>query len=237
MFNNIIRGDKLKIKDIPVFERPRERLEKFGEEALSNEELLSIILKTGTKDKSVKDLSLDILKKIDDISNLKTISINNLTSIKGIGKAKAVELIASIELGRRIFLTSNGEIKPTLKSSLDVFLYTKELFFDKKQEYFYCLYFDSKQRLIDKKLLFIGTINRSIVHPREIFKYAYILSACSIICLHNHPSGDVNPSVEDIKLTQALVEIGKIQGINVVDHIIISNNNYYSFIEHNKIRR
>ena len=227
----------MKIKDIPLLERPRERLETVGEDNLSNEELLSIILKSGTKNKSVKDVSLDLLKEIEDITNLKNISINKLISIKGIGKTKAIELLASIELGRRIFLSSKKEISPRLNSSYDIYLYTRNLFFDKKQEYFYCLYFDSKQKLIDKKLLFMGTINRSIVHPREIFKYAYILSAVNIICIHNHPSGDINPSNEDITLTNALVEIGKLQGINVVDHIIISNNNYYSFVEHNKIRR
>ena len=99
------------------------------------------------------------------------------------------------------------------------------------------MYFDSKQKLIDKKLLFIGTLNRSIVHPREIFKYAYLLSASTIVCLHNHPSGDVIPSNEDIVLTESLVDIGFVQNILIIDHIIIGNDNYYSFNEHNKIRR
>ena len=225
------------IKDIPNSERPRERLLKEGATKLSNEELLSIILKTGTKNKSVKELSLELLKEIEDITNLKNTSINTLTSIKGLGITKAIELIASVELGSRIFLKKEYKSSLKITNANTVFNYTKDLFFDKKQEYFYALYFDSKQKLIDKKLLFIGTLNRSIVHPREIFKYAYILSASSIICLHNHPSGDVNPSNEDIELTKALVEIGKIQGIPLLDHIIISNNNYYSFNEHNKIRR
>ena len=227
----------LMIKDIPISERPRERLLKEGASKLSNEDLLSIILKTGTKNKSVKELSLELLKNIQDITNLKNTSINTLTSIKGLGITKAIELIASVELGRRIFLKSDDKDLLKITNANTVFLYAKELFFDKKQEYFYAMYFDSKQKLIDKKLLFIGTINKSIVHPREIFKYAYILSASFIICLHNHPSGDVNPSNEDIEFTKALVEIGKIQGIPLLDHIIISNNNYYSFNEHNKIRR
>ena len=225
------------IKDMPNNERPRERLLKEGVNSLSNEELLSVILKTGTKNKSVKMLSMELLIKLEDISNLKNTSINALTSIKGLGLTKALELIAAVELGRRVFLKKDNVLTLKITNASDVFNYSKELFYDKTQEYFYTLYFNSKQELIDKKLLFMGTVNRSIVHPREIFKYAYILSASSIICLHNHPSGDINPSEEDITLTNALVEIGKIQGIPVLDHIIISNHNYYSFSEHNRIRR
>ena len=115
-----------------------------------------------------------------------------------------------------------------------IYEYIKNELEDKVQEYFYALYLDSKKNLIDKKLLFIGTLNRSIVHPREIFKYAYLLSASSIICVHNHPSGDTLPSKEDISITKNLIEIGKIQGINIVDHIIIGNN-YYSFFENGDI--
>ncbi len=115
-----------------------------------------------------------------------------------------------------------------------IYEYMKNELIDKSQEYFYALYLDSKKNLIDKKLLFIGTLNKSIVHPREIFKYAYLLSASSIICVHNHPSGDTIPSIDDINLTKNLVKIGKIQGINVVDHIIIGDN-YYSFFENGDI--
>lgn len=228
---------KLLIKDIPQDERPRERLFRVGASNLSNEELLSIILKTGTKDKSVKMLSLELLKKIESVDRLKDISINTLTSIKGIGKTKASFLVASIELGRRIFINNNTSSTISLTNPKSIYLYMKDIFYDKNQEYFYCLYFDSKQKLIDKKLLFIGTINKSIVHPREIFKYAYLLSSSTIICIHNHPSGDVTPSKDDITLTNALVEIGYLQNIPIIDHIIIGKDNYYSFNEHNKIRR
>ena len=228
---------KLLIKDIPQDERPRERLFRVGASNLSNEELLSIILKTGTKDKSVKILSLELLKKIESVDRLKDISINTLTSIKGIGKTKASFLVASIELGRRIFINNNTSSTISLTNPKSIYLYMKDIFYDKNQECFYCLYFDSKQKLIDKKLLFIGTINKSIVHPREIFKYAYLLSSSTIICIHNHPSGDVTPSKDDITLTNALVEIGYLQNIPIIDHIIIGKDNYYSFNEHNKIRR
>jgi DNA repair protein RadC len=106
---------------------------------------------------------------------------------------------------------------------------------DQKQELFYCLYFNSKQQLVGKKLLFIGTVNKSITHPREIFKYAYLYSATSIICIHNHPSGDITPSKEDISFTDVLIEIGLIQKIPLLDHVIVSDNNYYSFQDNGKI--
>ena len=222
------------IKDIPIFDRPRERLKKYGVDALNNEELLSIILRTGTKNYSVKDLSNNILKEINDITNLKDYSINNLTKIRGVGEVKAITLLASLELGKRVY-ESKLINKINLSSSSKIYDYIKNKLYDKKQEYFYCLYLDHKKYLVDEKLLFIGTLNRSIVHPREIFKYAYINSAESIICVHNHPSGDVIPSLEDINLTNKLIEIGKIQGIGVIDHIIVGNNNYYSFYDNGDI--
>ena len=222
--------NKVLIKDIPILDRPRERLLKNGEDSLSNEELISILLRTGTKDKSVKELSNSILKVINDITELKNISINSLMKIDGIKEVKAITLKAAIELGKRVY--TEKEIKKIkLDSSDKIYLYIKDKLLYKKQEYFYALYLDNKKYLIEDKILFIGTINKSIVHPREIFKYAYLLSASSIICIHNHPSGDVFPSKEDMDLTKNLVEIGKINGINVIDHLIIGNNNYYSFYD------
>ena len=222
-----------KIKEIPINERPRERLKEVGVENLSNKELISIILKTGTKEKNVSDLALDILNNYS-LSDLKNISINNLIKIKGIGEVKAIELVASIELGKRIFLKEKTN-KKELTSPKEIYKYTKYLFHDKKQEYFYALYFNNKQQLLNAKLLFIGTINQSITHPREVFKEAYLLSASSIICLHNHPSNDTTPSKADITFTKALIEIGKIQNIPILDHIIVGDDNYYSFYEHKNI--
>lgn len=227
----------LMIKDIPSSERPRERLEKIGKENLSNTELLSIILKTGTKGESVTTLASRILQNIEDISNLKDISKEQLLKIKGIGKVKAIELLASIELGRRIYLEKRQKNKKQkFNNSLVIYENNKHLFYEKKQEYFYCLYLNSKKELIERKLLFMGTLNKSLVHPREIFKEAYNLSASSIICMHNHPSGDITPSTEDIILTKSLIEIGKIQQIPIIDHIIFGDDKYYSFYENDIIR-
>ena len=218
------------IKDIPLNERPRERLVKYGVKNISNEELISIILKTGTKDKSVKELSNMILSKYSDISNLKELEIQDIMKIKGIGKVKAIELIASIELGRRVYIDKNiDELK--IKGSIDIYNYFNDLLKDKKQEHFYAVYLDNKKKVITKKLLYIGTINGSVAHPREIFKTAYLVSASFIICVHNHPSGDPSPSNEDIVFTNKLMEIGKLNNIPVLDHIVIGKNCYYSFFE------
>lgn len=225
----------LKVKDMLQSERPRERLLDCGVENLSNEELLSIIFKTGTKEKNVKELSIEVLTKFGNISNLKEVKVESLKEIKGIGEVKAIELVATIELGRRIFLKNKKNNKKKLVNAKDIWLETRYLFFDKKQEYFYALYFNNKQELIDKKMLFKGTINKSVVHPREVFKEAYLLSASSIICMHNHPSGDVSPSKEDLFFTKTLYEIGNIQNIKVLDHIIVSNDTYYSFFENGNI--
>ena len=225
----------MKIKSIPKEERPRERFIEVGKENLSDSELLAIILKTGTKEKSVKELSYEILNSVSDISELKDINYNKLLDIKGIGKVKAIELEASIELGKRIFLEKKNKIKEKWTNPENIFLNNKYLFEGLKQEKFYCFYFNNNQELIERKLLFMGTINRSSVHPREIFKEAYLRSAASIICIHNHPSGNTNPSKEDIRFTKAIKEIGDTFGIPVLDHIIISDNSYYSFYEQSDI--
>ena len=218
------------IKEIPKEERPRERLKEVGVENISNIDLISIILKNGTKNKSVRDLSIEILNNYS-IFDLKEISINDLIKIKGIGEVKAIELLAAIELGKRIFLRET-KLLERLDTPEKIWKASRYLFNSKKQEYFYCFYFDNKQGLIERKLLFMGTINKSITHMREIFKEAYKVSASSIVCVHNHPSNDIKPSKEDIKFTKNLIKTGEIQGIPVVDHIIVGDNSFYSFYEH-----
>jgi len=223
-----------RVRDIPLDERPRERLLNVGASNLSNQELLSIILKNGTKNKNVKDVALELLKKYN-LSDLKEVSINKLIEIEGIGTVKAIELLATIEFGKRIFLGSNKVKLKKLSNAYEIWQDSRYLFDGVKQEYFYCLYFNNKQELIERKLLFMGTINKSITHPREVFKEAYRLSASSIVCMHNHPSGDINPSKADILFTESLVKTGYIQGIPVIDHIIVGEDNYYSFYDHKNI--
>ena len=225
----------INFKNIPESDKPRERLYQYGSENLSDEELISIILKTGTKGISVKEVSLKLLENVGDIRRLKDIGINTLMGINGIGRVKAIEIKAAIELGRRIYIENNKLSGVILNNSLKIYEYFKDLVGDKKQEYFYTVYVDTKGRYIDKKCLFVGTINNSIVHPREIFKEAYLLSANGIICIHNHPSGDPTPSKEDVMITRKIKEIAMIHGIRLVDHLIVGVNSYYSFYEDNKL--
>lgn len=225
----------MKVKDLPLKERPRERLMEYGKENLSNEELLSIILKTGNGKLSVKEVSNNVLNYFNGINNLKDATKEQLQQIKGIGLVQALTLLSVVELGKRIYMNDNINDKLLLTSSNSIYNYMKYQLYDKKQEYFYCLYVNQRKELIERKLLFMGTLNRSVVHPREVFKNAYLCSASGIICVHNHPSGNVNPSREDIRLTNSLVELGQVNGIPIIDHVIIGDNDYYSFYEDGKI--
>lgn len=216
-------------------ERPRERLIEYGSSNLSNEEILSIILKQGYKSKSVKEVSMDLLNSINNINELKDITLEKLTSIKGIGQAGALSLLASIELGKRVFLKEDKNKRIKLNNPKAIYDYMKYLLVGKKQEYFYCLYLNSKKELIERKLLFMGTVDRSSTHPREIFKNAYLCSASGIVCVHNHPTGDINPSLSDIYFTENLEQLCRMNNITFVDHIIVGNNNYYSFVDNKRI--
>lgn len=225
----------VKIKDIPVNDRPRERMIMVGPTNISNEELLAILLKTGTIDSSAKTVATNILKQIGDIRNLQTLNLEQLKKINGIGTAKACVILAAVELSRRINTSVDNINNLKINSTDLVFKYYHNILSNKKQEYFYCIFLDNKKTVIADKNLFIGTLSGSVVHPREIFKEAVINSASSIICVHNHPSGNVTPSLEDKTLTKRIVYLGQVMGIPVIDHIIIGKNNYYSFYENNEI--
>lgn len=224
----------IRVKDIPKIDRPIERLIEYGPSILSLEELLAIIIKTGTSKKSSKLIASEILKSVNNISDLKDITFNDLTKIKGIGSIKAATILASIELSRR--LSKNVEsIKTKLYNVDSVYNYMKSIITNDKQEHFYALYLDASKKVIDVKLLFIGTLNYSMVHPREIFKEALKFNADSIICIHNHPSGSTIPSGADIKLTDSLVKLGKELNLPIIDHLIIGDN-YFSFFENDLIK-
>lgn len=221
--------------NIPKEEMPRERLLKYGVDCLSNEELLAIILKTGSRKNSVKELASNILIEYGDIKKLQNIRINNLIKINGVGVVKAIELIAAIELGRRVYDEEIYNDFISLTNPKVIIRYFDKLFINEYQECFYVVYLDSKNKYIDKKLIYKGILNKSLIHPRDIFKEAYLLSACNFICIHNHPSGDANPSMEDINVTKVLKELGLMHGIKLLDHIIIGRGNYYSFYEDNNL--
>ena len=221
------------IKELIKEERPIERFLRVGKN-VSNEELLAILINQGMKNKSSKDLAINILNKIDKIEDLKNITYEELIKIDGIGPKKAVTILADLELGNRVINNRKLELKEKMTDPSILYEHYKVVLENCYQEHFYCIYLDNQKRIIKEKLLFVGTINYSIVHPREIFKEAYTLSATSIICIHNHPSLDITPSKEDKILTQNLKEVGNILGIPIIDHIIIGDG-YYSFFENGEL--
>lgn len=218
------------IRDYPKEERPRERFVQDGPQSLSNQELLALLLRTGSKDESVLQLSNRLIKSFEGLRLLKEASVEEMTEIKGIGEAKAIQILAAVELGRRIHKL-NDQDRYVIRSPEDGANYCMEEMRFLTQEHFVCLYLNTKNQVLHKRTIFIGSLNASIVHPREVFKEAFRRSAASIICLHNHPSGDPSPSREDIEVTKRLVECGKIMGIEVLDHIIIGEHKYVSLKE------
>lgn len=224
----------IKIKELPEDERPRERLINKGVDSLSDEELLSIVLKTGTKDMSAKVLSSFLLKKYGSLKKIKNLTYHELVEIKGIGKAKACLILAIMELSKRMNSVQDKIIDVKITSPKIIYEYYKDIV-NPFQEGFYCLYLNPGKIVLKEKLLFVGTVNQSMIHPRDIFKEAYLLNATAIICVHNHPDGDVKPSREDINTTERLKQIGYLMGIKLVDHVIIGKNNYYSFLQNGKI--
>lgn len=225
-----MQAETLMIRDFPENERPRERFEQSGPESLSNHELIAILLRTGTKDESVLQLSNRLLTSFDGLRLLKDATLDEITAIKGIGKAKAIQVLAAVEIGRRISNLSYDD-RYVIRSPEDGANYVMNDMRFLSQEHFVCLYLNTKNQVLHKKTVFIGSLNASIVHPREVFKEALRRSAASVICLHNHPSGDPQPSREDIEVTKRLVESGKIIGIEVLDHLIIGENKFVSLKE------
>ncbi|MBM7097996.1 MULTISPECIES: RadC family protein [Alteribacter] len=218
------------IRDVPKSERPRERMLQEGPNALTNQELIALILSSGTKEESVLQLSGRVLRHFDGLKLLKDASINEFIDIHGIGNAKAVQLKAAIELGRRIHNLPTEE-RYAIRSPEDVANFVMDDMRHLTQEHFVCLYLNTKNQVIYKHTVFIGSLNASIVHPREVFKEAFRYSAASIVCLHNHPSGDSSPSREDIDVTKRLVECGNVLGIEILDHVIIGDQQFVSLKE------
>ena len=179
-------------------------------------------------------MSSYILSVFGGIENLKKINYHAVKNIKGIGEAKACTLLALSEISKRMNRKIVSLKGVRLNSTNKVFDFYKSKI-NSSQEQFYCIYLDAGKKVIEEKLLFIGTANYSLVHPRDIFKEAYLINATGVICVHNHPSGDVKPSKEDINMTIRLREVGVIMGIQVIDHIIIGDDKYYSFLENGKI--
>ncbi|MDI6451953.1 RadC family protein [Peloplasma aerotolerans] len=223
------------VKEMPKEERPRERLLAYGANALSNEELLAILLRTGRKDLSVLELSKNVLYHLESLEDLKRMTVQELLQVKGIKEAKATTIIAAIELGKRLS-NLNREKKSLIQSPYDVYMLLHHELSHLEQEHFICIYLNTKSEVIKKDTIFIGTINQTLIHPREIYKHAIKLSAAAVLFVHNHPSGDSTPSKADIKATTSLMEASTIMGIDLIDHIIIGHHEYYSLKEQKKTK-
>ena len=220
----------VRIKDWPADERPRERLLRLGPQALSDAELLAILIRAGTRDRTALDLARSILADARTLRGLAARNARELTRLKGIGNAKAVELLAALEIGRRIEAFEDSD-KCVLRTPADVAHRMMPLLRDRLTEVFYVLVLDSKNGLKGEFELSRGTLNASLVHPREVYKAAIDNVAASIIVVHNHPSGNPEPSREDIEITRQLAETGKVVGIPLHDHLIVAGNSYTSLAE------
>ena len=217
----------MKIKDLPDSSKPRERFLKHGPEALSDAELFAIILRTGTLDENVIDMSNRLIAEYG-LDKLFDCSLKELQKIKGIGPSKAMQILAMAELGKR-YNQSQIPQKKKITCAEDVFNLMHEKLKDKKEEHFYVLMLDTKNNLIGEPVLITkGILDASIVHPREVFKQAIKNSASKIILVHNHPSGDPNPSREDLEVTKSIIETGRILEITLIDHVILGLNSFES---------
>ncbi len=216
------------VHDLPLSERPRERLLKLGSEALSAQEILALLLGRGIKGESVMVTSQKLLSRFGNLKSIAEASVEELTQTRGIGPAKAAQIKAALELSKRLETDIGEESKPVLKSPEDVTAEVRSQLKGKKQEHFLVLCLDTRNRLIKRRPVSVGSLDTSIVHPREVFKEAISSSAASVIFVHNHPSGDPEPSKEDIELTRRLAKAGEIIGIDVLDHIIVCEKSYLS---------
>jgi len=219
-----------RIKDLPKIERPREKLMKYGPEKLSNSELLAILLRSGKKGENVIELANKILKKFGT-NELPNLTFNDLKDYSGLGPAKSCEIIACFELGKRLLKDKKAQIYLSPK---EVWEELKDLR-DHKKEHFVIFYLDSRNQEIKREIVSVGSLNANLVHPREVFEPAVRNLAAQVILAHNHPSGDTEPSEDDLELTKRLVESGKILGIEVIDHIIVVKNGFLSLKEKNLI--
>ena len=220
----------LRMREVHEADRPRERFLRQGPESLSNQELLAILLRTGTKKESVLTLANRILVQFEKLHALKHATIEEMMAINGVGEAKAIQILAAIELGKRL---SKKEVdnKYTIRAPEDAAHYLMPEMTSLQQENFVALFLNVKNKIIHKQTIFVGSLNASIVHPREIFREAIRRSAASIIVAHNHPSGNPTPSPEDIEVTKRLIEAGQIVGIDMLDHIIIGDHQFISLKE------
>jgi DNA repair protein RadC len=219
-----------RIRELPADERPRERLLHYGADALSPTELLAILLRTGNEQRSATGLAEHLLSEFHGIRGVARATVTELASVHGIGPAKAAQIKAAIEFGRRLVAASPEE-RPKVRSPRDIYDLLGPTLRDEKREHFVAVLMDTKGGVLRQRTVSVGDLSSSLVHPREVFAEAIRYSAASIIVAHNHPSGDPTPSPEDAAVTRRLVEAGEILGIEVLDHIVLGDGRWVSLKE------
>lgn len=228
----IIIKDRPTVKEMPEDARPRERLYQYGAASLALRELLAIIIRTGTAQQTALEVADQLIATFDNLEQLFSADIREMQQkVKGIGLAKAIQIKAALELGKRLLIEQRT--RSVITCAEDVFLHLSPDMRYLEKEYFKVVLLDTKNNILGIKDISVGTLNSSLVHPREVFKEAIRLSSASLILVHNHPSGDPYPSKEDLAVTDLLCRAGELLGIKVLDHIIIGDNIYLSFKERN----
>lgn len=223
-------GNGTLMAELPEQERPRERLLRQGAAMLSVTELLALIIATGRRGESSLRVAERVLVRVGGLRELFDVDAAELQDVPGVGPVKAVSVLAAVELGRRLY-TTGGSVLNKIASPQDAATYLMDRLRFLRKEHFVTLHLDTKHQIVGEEVVSVGSLNASIVHPREIFKTALKRSAAAVICAHNHPSGDPTPSEEDIQVTQRLVAAGRILGVEVLDHIVIGDKRYISLRE------
>jgi DNA repair protein RadC len=216
------------VKDLAPQDRPREKLVRAGVAALGDNELVALLLECGTRARSAMTVAADILAAADGLNGLSKLGLDELIRVDGVGRSRAARFLAAVELGRRVIAAPALE-RPRLHTPTEVARHLMPLYGGHRVERFGLVLLDAKHRLIRTTVLSVGSIDTSIAHPREVFREATLASASAIVLFHNHPSGDPQPSADDVLLTRRLVSAGDVMGIEVVDHVILGDGRWFSF--------
>src|SRR5262245_34801168 len=223
------------MKDLAPHDRPREKLERLGAAGLGDNELLAVVLGSGARGAGALDVANRLLEQADGVHGLVRLDVGDLCQVSGVGRARAAQVLAALELGRRTLLPTVRE-RPRFRTPSDVAAYLLPQYGSRPVEQFGVVMLDTNHRLIRIKIVAVGSLDTTVVHPREVFREATAASAAAIVLFHNHPSGDPTPSADDLMLTSRMVSAGSVMGIDVVDHVILGDQRYHSLVESGRIR-
>jgi len=223
------------MKDLAPHDRPREKLERLGAAGLGDNELLAVVLGSGARGAGALEVANRLLEQADGVHGLVRLDVGDLCQVSGVGRARAAQVLAAVELGRRTLLPTVRE-RPRFRTPSEVAAYLLPQYGSRPVEHFGIMMLDTKHRLIRIKIVAVGSLDTTVVHPREVFREATAASAAAIVLFHNHPSGDPTPSADDLMLTSRMVSAGSVMGIDVVDHVILGDQRYYSLVESGRIR-